>query len=285
MIDYRQIFIVGVSRTGSKFYMQILNSHPKIYIAPEMVFKHPVKKDLYSILEPLKKKSPEDITIQLFESNIKDTSKGVINSISKSRLTAEISKLKDLNPYKIFEMILMLASQENNKSLYGAKFPVHYKYFFELLDNFPNSKILFLTRDPRDIYLSDSKKKKKEIRQGKSNFPVRRVGISFAVLFYTIYEWYKSLEIFEILKDKDDSDRVRLFRYENILIDQQQVIYDMADFLNLRPSEFSTEHLRVMDSSFNKKPKLGRWENEMSSSLNFLFKLIIGRKMNQYGYK
>lgn len=282
-----KVFILGMSRTGSKFYMQLLNSHEDIFIAPEMLFKHPFKMDLFTIIEKAIKESKTDfdtITNCIFESNLKDTSISTINLIERNEFNSKLKILKEFNPFTIFDLILSLAAENKNKRKYGAKFPVHHSYLDEVKKNFKASKILYLIRDPRDIYTSDSSKKKKELENKRSNFPVKGFFLKFAVLLYTIKEWESSMSTYEKFIDKLSEKDIRLFKYENILINQVKVVNEIAGFLDIDMMKLSVDQLKIVDSSFDKIPSLNRWKTELNLLEKFIFKLLIGRKMKSYGY-
>lgn len=287
-MDNSKIFIIGVSRTGSKFYMQVLNSNNSIYIAPELVFQHTIKKDLYGILnKQLKSNTPISELVEIiYNCNLKDTLTNTLKSIDKRKLIEELEKLgTNITPYKIFGVIINHAAKNNGKNRAGAKFPIHHKYTPKLMDVFDESKILFLTRDPREIYYSDYAKKKKEKSIGKSKFPVKGSLLKPAVLLYTILYWRDSLNIYEkLLKNPNNKNRIQLFKFENILIDENKVITEIAEFLNIKPSDLSNVNVKIVDSSFSKKPILNRWEFELNWFEKYIFNLLVGRKMNKYGY-
>ena len=287
MTTYEHIFIIGVSRVGSKFYMQLLNSHNNIFIAPEMLFKHPNKSDLYQVIAQALKNPTNSIELveKLFSSKIKDTFNSTINLINKETLHAELNiKNASKTPYNVFKIIIGLAARAKGKKISGAKFPVHFSYINELIEECPKAKIIFLTRDPREIYLSDAKKKKKELEEGKSMFPVKGLFFIPAIFLYTIKEWYISLKKFNNCLNRFGSDKIMLFKYENILLDEAKVINSLAGFLNLSGHEFSNQNVKILDSSFDKKPELNRWKNELSKFEKLLFKLLLYKSMKKYGY-
>ncbi len=287
MESCKEIFIIGISRTGSKFYMQLLNSNKDFYIAPEMIFKHPFKKDLFNVIKRgLVKYRHElsDFVDYILNSNLKDTSRKTLHLIHKDILVDVLKEENELSPYKVFKLIIEQAAAMNKKKIAGAKFPVHYNYLNELHQHFPQSKILFLTRDPREIYLSDAKKKRKELSQNKSAFPIKGLFFIPAVCFYTIYEWKRSLKKYEKTLKHIGKEKIRLFKYESILSNQNEVIDVISSFLDVPPENFSDENISVMDSSFNKKPELGRWKHEMNYWEQKVFKLFIGKRMKNYGY-
>jgi|SRR5690554_434725 len=284
-MEVNNLFIIGISRTGSKFYMQILNSNKDIYIAPELMFKHPIKRNAYSaISEILNKKNRDSLIETIYSLNFKGSYKTTIKLIEPNTLANQLAKEETLTPYIILKSILDLAAKSKGKSVYGAKFPVHYSYTKELLKEFNNSLVLFLTRDPRDIYFSDFTKKRKEQSSVGTKFPIKGLFLKPAVLFYTIWEWSRSIGVYE-KSNIENLNRIKLFKFEEIIKNENKVIKNIANFTGFKTNEFPIENVKVVGSSFAKKPALNRWEKELNFIEKLLFKLLIGRKMKKYGYK
>ncbi|WP_338732844.1 sulfotransferase family protein [Mangrovimonas cancribranchiae] len=279
------IFIIGVSRTGSKFYMQLLNSHKEIFIAPELMFKHPQKKDMFSTLnEELKQLDNRSLMDSIYNLNLKGSYKSTIDLVPSDLLIKHLNKDEVKNPYDVLNIILQLATQSEGKKIWGAKFPIHFSYTNELLKEINNCLVLFLTRDPRDIYTSDYTKKSKEKRTTGNKFPIKGYLLKPAVLFYTIWEWRRSLNVYGQLQKSKDHDRVRMFKYENIISQKENVVKDIANFIDESPEAFSTEEMKIVDSSFSKKLELNRWKKKLSLIEKLIFKIAVGRKMKKYGY-
>lgn len=279
------IFIIGVSRTGSKFYMQLLNSHKEIFIAPELMFKHPQKKDMFSALnEELKQLDNRSLTDTIYNLNLKGSYKSTIGLVPSDILIKHLNKDEVKNPYDVLNIILQLAAQSEGKKIWGAKFPIHFSYTNELLKEINNCLVLFLTRDPRDIYTSDYTKKSKEKRTTGNKFPIKGYLLKPAVLFYTIWEWRRSLNVYDQLQKSKDHDRVQMFKYENIISQKENVVKDIANFIDESPEAFSTKEMKIVDSSFSKKLELNRWKKKLSLIEKLIFKIAVGRKMKKYGY-
>ena len=281
----KQIFILGVGRTGSKFYMQLLNTHKDIFVSPELIFRHPIKKDFHALLEVSIKEgdSAEKIVDKLFNFEERLPFTKTINKIGKKKLIEGLSLLKELIPYSIFDCFIKLSALHETKSIYGAKFPVHFRYSEELIDNFKDSKNLFLTRDPRAIYVSDVKKKKKESKGDYFRFKVKYF-IKFFVLFYTIIEWRMSLTVYEKCIRKYSSKRIKLMKYETVINENKSVINDIATFINCSVDDFNLDEIKIVDSSYDGGISADRWKESINNLEKFVFKLLIGRKMKKYGY-
>lgn len=282
----KQIFIAGPSRTGSKFYMQLLNSHKNIFISPELIFRHPIKKDLYKVVDQKikDKASIEEIYSAVLTFKERLPYIKVIESIGPALLRSELCKLEKVTAYSIFDTIMKTAALVRGKKLYGAKFALHFSYTNELIEKFPESKVLYLTRDPRAIFISDFKKKKKESSGNYYRFPIKGKLLRFVMIFYIIREWKWSMRTYERCKHKHLSDRIKLFSYEKLIDNQSKVVQQIAIFLDMSSNEFNADVVEVVDSSYQFGLSKDRWRSEILRIELFLFKLFLGRKMKKYGY-
>ena len=118
----KQIFILGVGRTGSKFYMQLLNTHKDIFVSPELIFRHPIKKDFHALLEVSIKEgdSAEKIVDKLFNFEERLPFTKTINKIGKKKLIEGLSLLKELIPLR-FPMKYFSNCSTNNRILLRLK--------------------------------------------------------------------------------------------------------------------------------------------------------------------
>ena len=280
----KQIFIAGTSRTGSKFYMQLLNSHRNIHISPELIFRHPVKKNFHDLIEK-KTESVDQLAKALLEFKERGTYVKTIQNIGEECLKEELSKLKEINPYAVFNLIISLAAKNHNKEIYGTKFSLHYSYTNELASKFSNSKILFLTRDPRAIFISDFKKKKKESKGRNYRFPIKGFLLRIIMLLYVIREWVGSMNEYEKCLKSNTDQKIQLFFYEQILTNKERQLDLICTFLGFSPKEFDLDSVKVADSSYKSGISNDRWMNEIRKYEKLFFKIVIGRKMKKYGYR
>jgi hypothetical protein len=282
----KKIFILGVSRTGSKFYMQLLNSHKDIFISPELMFIHPYKKDFYTLLSEsiASNETIEVIVDKLFDFKERLPYTKTIQKIGRSRLTDMLNQLNVLSPMAVFDCIVRLSALAEEKVIYGAKFPIHFTYSEELMRYFVDSNVLYLTRDPRAIFISDQRKKKKESKGNFYRFPINGIFIRLAVLFYTIKEWKGSLDMYEKCVGDFGNKRIKLFKYEDIIYSEKTVLENISSFLDFPSSSFDLKSVEIVDSSFSNGVSSERWKSEIRFHERLLFQLLIGKKMKKYGY-
>ena len=252
-----------------------------------MIFRHPVKKDFHGFIEnELKNKNNADeLASKIFEFKERLPFTRTIESIGRQKIKNKINNLKKLSPEVIFESILDLASEEKGKSISGAKFPVHPKDSDYLMKNYGKSKVLFLTRDPRAIFISDFKKKERESKGKYYRFPVKGILLRKLILLYASREWKRSLKNYELCNNKYGNERIKLFFYENIIQQKEKLIQQISGFIHQPEDLFDLSEIEIADSSYEKGVSIDRWENEITNFEILLIKLLAGRKMKKYGYR
>lgn len=264
--------------------MQALNSHPDVYIAPEMGFQHPLKTCL---LRDLKKflsgaSDPYEVLCFVRSRNYKDTYSEIVSRIDEEVFVECLRNIEHATELDVFHAIIRSSSPGRGRV--GAKFPVHYSYGEQLLRYFPECKIVYLTRDPRDIYCSDLVMKTRRFEATRWSTIIKFL-LSPVLALYTIYKWDKSLALFDKWESEFGSDRIRLFMFEDIGSDEDKVLASLANFVGIDGSSLSLEKIRVVDSSFIGSPTGRRWESRLSSMGNLLFEVLAGRRMASMGYR
>jgi hypothetical protein len=278
----KPVFIIGCSRTGSKIYMNILSRFSDINISPEIhyISPHWIRKDFVSHLREIGDLSDDNNVEKLVWLMAERNFHG--SFWNQFNMPTEMLRLRiirsDRSLKSIFEILLSLHAELNKKNRFGAKFPVHFSYADKLMEWFPECKIVHITRDPRAIYSSHSKKMNDQYRGYVSKF-VSFIHISMQ------FKW--AGRIHGSLKGLPN---YYLSRYEDIVASPDIYIRRLCDFLE---TEFKEEMLvpPVQDSSFQKNVEKGmdrdallRWKKHISPFAAMLMKVIVRKEMKEVGY-
>tara|TARA_B100001057_G_C22786716_1_gene925881 strand:+ start:732 stop:1604 length:873 start_codon:yes stop_codon:yes gene_type:complete len=280
--DVNTIFILGIARSGSKFYTQLLNSHQNICIAPELNYHFPIKKDLRDIVVAHKSKGLLYIIDQIFKSELKNTITDVLNVIKKKKMEDEVRNIKNFNSYFLLKIILKLFSYEKGKKIYGAKYPVHFSNFDLLENNFFNAKFIFIIRNPFEIARSDIIKKARRIKKKKSTFIINNLFIFYLVYpFYLSFEWFRLVRTFEVKLKKLGHEKILLCRYEEIKNNSYDLLNKIAVFINQDSKSFDLNKVKQVDSSRNHNNFISPI---VYKYMNFVISVLIKNKLKQYNY-
>src|SRR5688572_9166151 len=152
-------FIVGMPRTGSKIYMNLINAYTEINISPEIQFRMPawIRGDFMDVTRREVGDLQDDADLArvadlVFSGRYFGTYFRNIGG-DKQHL-ARLFKESDRTPKALFEALLRFDAERRNRPRIGAKFPVHIACASELLQWYPNARMIHLNRHPLAIYSS-----------------------------------------------------------------------------------------------------------------------------------
>jgi len=283
------IFIIGLGRSGSGMLMNVLNNHPEIFIDTEINYRFLFKKCIYSELKKIDNLKRDDNAIKavelIFSGNIPN-SIPIYGEIKFDDFKREF--LSSNRTYKsLFELLIKLKNVINNKKRIGAKFPVHFSYLKMLLKWYPESKIIFLTRDPRAVFVSELKAKRKytDARQ----YPIGKNNLFFkwSVLFYVVIQWVWAQRIYNKYLSEFD---LYLLKYESLVENPIYETKKLCDFLECEFYDYLID-IPVDNSSFNdsiskgfNKIAIDRWKNEIKKFDKLLVEIITRNQRKKIGY-
>ena len=140
------IFIIGVGRSGTSLLQSILNSHSKISFLPETQF---LRSYVFKKNVSINKSNYKEIISQ-FEQDPR---------FSRLNICPKIVIEKSKNMIDVYRNITNFYLKNKNKEIIGDKDPKIIENIEVLNYFFPNSKIIHIIRDPRDVVLSRTKAK------------------------------------------------------------------------------------------------------------------------------
>jgi hypothetical protein len=141
-------FIVGCTRSGTTLVAQILDSHSRLAVYHESHFYHLLRQDLhrYGNLE-------QSSNLRRFLRDVRE----VLERQRKMTVPMEDELLEALVEPSfagVLATILSLYAQQHGKNRGGDKTPGHHSYLQEITEQLPDSRVIFLLRDPRDSVLA-----------------------------------------------------------------------------------------------------------------------------------
>lgn len=294
------IFIVGLPRSGSTLWLNIIAKNPDILRMGEMHFLTPWRKDFRYFCRRrvgnLSEKKNIQKMIELIFSN------EIVSGITGSFWHYDIEKVNDYNlKKKLFTRIIeserslgnifrILIEEITNFRGYNKcciKFPVYVNYIHKLLQWYPECKILHVIRDPRATAISRTNDpggtKLKIERYSRMSFIIKKIMIFFTVVQYiwTSKIHYKYRKI----------ANYALFCYEDLLVDPEKVIRELCDFTEmnfvpemLHPKEGQASSITgAKVKGFDKKAG-SRWRNVASPFEKRIVTLLTKKSMKRFGY-
>jgi hypothetical protein len=172
-----------------------------------------------------------------------------------------------------------------------VKFPVDVEHIGELMEWFPDCRVVHIIRDPRALAMS------------KSNDPF---GTALRVLAHPRLAWFiRKGAVWHVTREYRQAARVhllwrkspsyRLFRYEDLIADPETVLRDLCEFADLefvpemlepekgrhdhQPSSLTGKRQKAFDAS-----AATRWRDVISPLDNWVISLFTRKSMRLLGY-
>jgi len=296
------VFIIGIARTGSKIYKNILNEYSEINVLNEMHFLAPrwVRKDFRYYF----KKYSGDIKTKTDVLNLIDlmysgtlngtfwtTEEWDVSGVQNSIIGIDKDKLKNeiynstMSYREIFKILVEQHTIALNKKRGGAKFPVDISCVPKLVEWFPDSRYLHIIRDPRAMYSSMILMDK---RRRSNQTKMKGCLIGLKRLFYLWRQYKKAIKIHKRYKNMDN---YYISRFEDIVSQPEKHIKQLCEFLKIDFKE-NMLYPSIVDSSYNDSKKkigfdkktLSRWKNQISPKSEAMIKLLLKNEMKEMGY-
>ncbi len=289
--EFRPIFVVGNSRSGTTLMGTILGRHASVFRFEELHFFE----ELWSATNSQASCSDEEaaiLTAKLFDiqRNGYLTRENWEDFLEESRaLVKDISEPR--SPAKVFSAFLDYETRLQNKSRGCDQTPQNILYIAEILEHYPHASIIHMIRDPRAILLSqknrwrrpffsDSVPKKEAVRYWLNYHPITMSQL-----------WKANVRTADqFLEDK----RVYTLRYEDLLTEAEKEVEKVCQFADIT---FSPDMLKVpqVNSSSERdqpeqeginKDRANSWrKGGLSSTEMFLCQKINDSVMDTHHYE
>jgi hypothetical protein len=156
-------FIVGIGRSGTTLLMSMLNAHPSIQGTPEVNFFN----FFYGSWKNKKSFDEKDYrALEKYLSAFKNAGRSSGFSWDMASFKNEISRISEINfgaIYKAFYKSFLYNNEQKDISYNFDKNPINTLFLESIINSLPNSKFIFLVRDPRANYLSRKEKQKRRV--------------------------------------------------------------------------------------------------------------------------
>jgi len=285
------IFIVGLHRSGSTLWFNLITMNPRVFGIEEMHFLTPPwRKDfryfLRTTIGDLSKEENIRKMIDLMFSGKRILgihgdfwyyeAKNYDEQALKERICSRILE-SDKSLGSIFKTLIEEIPRRYGFNRCCIHFPVFVNYIPDLLEWYPNGKIIHIVRDPRAMAVSRAN------FRGERKLRNRKIIILFAVLQYVwtsrLHCKYKGL------------DNYALFRYEDLLADPERTIRELCNFAEidfvpqmLEPREGQASSVTGEKSAgFNKKAA-SHWRKAISPLEEKIITALARKSMKRFGY-
>lgn len=149
-LEERPIFVTGSERSGTTLIMTILGCHPRIAV-PEVTWYYPRFRPYLFTYGDLSKDSNFQVLANEMAYGLRKQFFGMdVNPATFGAEIAARAKETEQSFAGLFEAMLGRYAEDVGKPRWGEKTPYNLFYIEQILEDFPNAQIVFITRDGRD---------------------------------------------------------------------------------------------------------------------------------------
>jgi len=307
-MDYQKLFITGCPRSGTGWVLSIFQNHPSVIslseshaypIVFEPFLKYGWKKIFKNYILPLflnkgirwKRVLNNYDKYHNKEYNLKEYySVGLRNCIDRNKfckIIEETKTKKKLSDIEKAEFIINYAfdsffikSKGTMDNLFVEKTPSHLLYADKILNKYPNSKLIEIIRDGRDVCVSLEMLRRKWCPKMRKN---------------QIKLWLKYINFgIKLQSNRKFSKRILQARYEKLKKNPAKEIKKMFEFADLDNSsrlikriisltDFKN-HKNTGDGKHDRKGIVEDWKNHFNFKDIELFKKMANNTLIKLGY-
>lgn len=271
------IFVVGVPRSGTTLLAAMLAAHSRLNCGTETRFFHFLSQNNPENLVEAEC-WPDRATDFLFDMKLVDIPVPDHYGLDREQIKAYLAERKASIPNILASLTEQLMIREG-KERWVEKSPEHLLFVKDVRRYFPQSPIIRIVRDPRDVALSLNKS------------PWAPADFVDAILLWRRYD-ETSREFF-----REDHNSLTI-HYEHLIQSPEKELRRVCNFIDesfeaaMLDTSKSAENLVTKKDTWHRivdKPvdpsRLGVWKRELPDGMNRLAEALVGDRINVYGYE
>lgn len=288
---FSPIFVVGNSRSGTTLMGRILGNHPEIFTFEELHF-------FEELWDP--NSNSDDFTfeegVQLVSRLLNIQRNGYLNQKKTEDFEEEAQKIltdcsDNISPSLVFKLFLNYEVKLHKKNLPCEQTPLNVLYIGNILQLYPNARIINMVREPRDVLLSQ---KKRWQRTFLANNVKKKEAIRYWINYHPITIsklWNTNIQAAETF---NNDERVYFVKFEELLSNPEKIMKQVFLFINLNFEQSFLDVPQIGSSTdIDQSQKRGIDQNKSQKWLQggltnteiFLCEKINHNLMNKYGYQ
>ena len=295
-----RIFVTGTSRSGTGLFFQMLNRAMNFQMIPETHYFDGIRTTYDDPTAPLTSSQlPE---VHRYFGNLARVrfGHGEITSEDEQigaalRELIEHSEQASLDDY--FKAHCHRMALESGVPIWGEKTPRHCFRISEILETFPNTRVVHMLRDPRAVmasYKNWHKRDRELIREAETEDAVAKEAARAKASYNPILNaliWKSATNAALSAANRFGSERVRIITYESLCTDPLDTFGDFAEWMGFdRPT--SLPELIVTNSSYERDNAGGvtlrsfdRWKSSLTRHEIRICEMMAGDTLSAAGYE
>jgi hypothetical protein len=301
----RYIFVVGLPRTGTKLTKNVICANPGLLcrLAPESwylgdLFRSGLAKSIRSMGDMREDENVDHLVHYMYSGRVRGTYWSMLGGkyldIPKQTME-ELLKASDRSERAIYEVIMLAPVVASHGSIaarnavLGEKMPGNLYHVPQLMDWFPNSRIVHTFRDPRAILASEWRK---IIDRQEDSFSQRlaRPLKSLSIVLYVTVTWLYAVRLHHLYSQRYPG-KYQLVRYEDLVSEPEPTVRKLCEFLEfdfhqamLQPAKFGSSFTASGGQGFDRQG-LELWRRHLAPWMLRWLNLITGSRLTEFGYE
>lgn len=292
-----QIFVVGPSRSGTSLLREALNRSSSVWVVRETHYFDDLRPRLANggrpPLGPGERERCEAYFLGLGHRAYGAKVDPDASAVPRDALRQAAIALGDGGD-AYFRAFCRFRATANGRPRWGEKTPRHAFRIAEMLEVFPNARVVCLIRDPRAVVASYRDWTRRPAldpsRAGPFAADRRRARRSYNIVLASLM-CRAALEASLAARDRHGDDRVRLLVYEDLVRDSERSLRDLCGWLEL-DYEPAMRDVPLVQSSYAAAGAAGistepveRWRSKLSPAEVRVIESCCGRVMAPLGYE
>jgi len=287
------IFIVGSSRSGTTMLGRILGNNPQVYTFGELHFFENLI-DIKDIAErtPLKVEKQIGFLERLLTTARDGLFSPVVPNKYRNEIDTILSQAEAKDAISLYKTFLEYETKRHRKKIPCEQTPRYIFYVKEILDLFPEAKIINMVRDPRDVLLSQKNKWRRRLL-GAKNIPLREALRAWANYhpYVIVRLWCGAIRM---AMQFNNHPRFTSIRFEDLLQRPEETVRYLCKFVGIDFEENMLQVPQIGSSLKEDKPNmfgidLGRACSWMKGGLTpveiAICQKVARAEMERFGYQ
>jgi len=262
------LFVIGYSRSGTKFISNILErgSNGVIEHLGELHFYGRLCTDDCTVSA-----SQAAEIIHWLATQYARRSGFPYDSVDDVERLFDPVSLEGASRTDVYQSFLATVAADRKLEMVCDGTPRNAYYIDRILDKFPNSRIVYMMRDPRDCVLSQKHKSAKVAQRGDAK-EARRLAINYNPAVLSRF-WRASAANYEQVKS---NPRVLMLKYEDMLSDPHSILKKLSTFVGVAGLESAAGEVRTGNK--------GKFDTGLTRSEVAAVEFAAGPALARYGY-
>lgn len=300
----RPVFLCGPSRSGTTLMSWTFRNQIKIAFVDETHYFDHLRKSYSSRLDrPLTESELDEFETYFFETMWMYRKAQFGKSELYNRIEPAVVRQRCIDlggrADDFFTAFCLEYHAGSGGHGWGEKTPRHVFLIDEILEAYPDAAIVCMIRDPRAVVASFKDWHKNKVvtdDKGAARKSEQRTRVEKVFHPITIAALVKgAFRAAQRAVEKHGSENVRIIRFEDLIESPQELVTDLAKWLDIDPSEIDPGNMPVSNSSYAKQGEkeakgmnpeaVSRWRKTLSPAQIRIVEKTASKMMIDAGYE